>query len=72
MPELSDADVRAILVALIRRHHGMVEIGNAELYDAMLPSGGAAHFPFAVEETPTGIRVSLRDNPVEDWENDRP
>lgn len=58
MPELSDANLRAVLLAIVRRNNGVIEIGNAELYDAMLPTGGAARSPFRVEETPTGIRVT--------------
>jgi hypothetical protein len=61
MSELSDANLRAILLAVIRRHGGVIDVSNTELYDAMLPVGGSAEFPFCVEETPSGIRLTLRD-----------
>ena len=61
MPDLSDADLRAILLAVIRRHGGVIDVSNTEPYDAMLPAGGSAEFPFCVEETPSGIRLTLRD-----------
>jgi hypothetical protein len=53
----SDADLRAVLVALIRRAGGAVEIDNTELYDAMMPDLGTRAGSFVVEETPGGIRV---------------
>ncbi len=60
MPRLpSDADLRAILIALIRRTGGTVEIDNVELYDAMIPDLGSRPGGFVVQETPRGIRVSL-------------
>lgn len=60
MPRLpSDADLRAILIALIRRAGGTVEIDNVELYDAMIPDLGSRVGGFVVRETPGGIRVSL-------------
>lgn len=55
----SDADIRAVLISLLRRAGGAVEITNAELYDAMIPDVGAGAGGFAVEEIPTGIRVIL-------------
>lgn len=62
MPELSDANLRAILLAIVRRNGGMMDISNTELYDAMLPiGGGSRHYPFLVEETVSGIRLSLRE-----------
>jgi hypothetical protein len=47
-----------VLNVLISRAGGSVEITNAELYDAMLPDSGKREV-FAVEETPSGIRLSL-------------
>jgi hypothetical protein len=58
----SHADMRAWLTVLILRE-GMIEISNAELYDAMMPSGGSAAARFAVEETTEGVRVSLSLDP---------
>ncbi len=55
----SDADLRAVLIALIRRAGGVIEITNTELYDAMIPDLGASATGFVVEETPAGIRVVL-------------
>lgn len=55
----SDADLRAVLIALIRRAGGAVEIANTELYDAMIPDLGAHACGFVVEETADGIRVVL-------------
>jgi hypothetical protein len=63
VPELSDANLRAILLAIVRRNGGIMEISNNELYDAMLPHSGSLQYPFLVEETPAGIRLSLRDEP---------
>ncbi|MEV6970358.1 hypothetical protein AB0M47_35150 [Hamadaea sp. NPDC051192] len=57
----SDADLRAVLIALIRRAGGEVEISNAELYDAMLPDLGMRAGGFAVEEIADGIRLVLTD-----------
>ena len=34
MPELSDANLRAILLAIVRPNNGVVELSNVELYDA--------------------------------------
>jgi len=55
--EPSDADLRAVLIALIRRAGGAVEIGNAELYDAMIPDLGTRAGGFVVEEIAGGVRV---------------
>jgi hypothetical protein len=55
----SDADLRAVLIALIRRAGGSVEVYNAELYDAMIPDLGTRAGGFAVEEIPNGIRLVL-------------
>ena len=57
---LSNVNLRATMAVLIRRAGGKVVITNEDLYDAMMPAEGRAE-PFAIEETPTGIRVSLRD-----------
>lgn len=53
----SDADLRAVLIALIRRAGGAVEIGNVELYDAMIPDLGTRAGGLHMEETSDGIRV---------------
>jgi hypothetical protein len=55
----SDADLRAVLIALIRRAGGSVEVSNPELYDAMLPDLGMRAGGFAVEQTSDGIRMVL-------------
>jgi hypothetical protein len=53
----SDADLRAVLIALLRRAGGTVEIDNAELYDAMIPDLGTRAGGFVIEEIAGGIRV---------------
>ena len=63
MSKPSHADMRAWLTVLILREGGMIEISNAELYDAMMPSGGSAAARFAVEDTTDGVRVSLSLDP---------
>jgi hypothetical protein len=55
---LSDVNLRAVLNVLISRAGGSVEISSAELYDAMLPDSGESEI-FAVEETASGVRLSL-------------
>jgi hypothetical protein len=58
MRYLSDVNLRAVLNVLISRAGGTVEITNAELYDSMLPDNGGME-RFRVEETPTGVRLSI-------------
>jgi hypothetical protein len=58
----SDADLRAALIALIRRAGGAVEIANTELYDAMMPDSGTRSAGFAVEQTDAGIRLVLTED----------
>ncbi|GID29887.1 hypothetical protein [Paractinoplanes brasiliensis] len=58
MRYLSDVNLRAVLAVLISRSGGTVEIANTELYDAMLPDQGRTE-TFVVEETATGVRLSL-------------
>lgn len=65
MRYLSDVNLRAVLNVLISRAGGTVEITNAELYDAMLPDGGQAE-RFRVEETGTGLRLSIVPRPHPD------
>ncbi len=60
MQYLSNVNLRAIMAVLIRRAGGEVVITNEDLYEAMMPAEGRAE-PFVIEETPTGIRVSMRD-----------
>ncbi|GAA2077738.1 hypothetical protein GCM10009780_13230 [Actinomadura alba] len=55
----SHADMRAWLTVLIMREGGTIEIGNAELYDAMMPSRGSGSGRFVVEEIADGVRISL-------------
>ena len=58
MRYLSDVNLRAVLTVLISRAGGTIEVTNAELYDAMLPGHGMTD-RFLVEETDTGIRLSV-------------
>jgi len=58
MPYLSDINLRAILVVLVARSGGSVEISNEELYDAMMPDSGASE-RFRVTDTAGGVRVSI-------------
>ena len=62
MTYLSNVNLRAVLAVLVRRAGGEVELSNEELYDAMMPAEGRAE-PFVVEETPSGIRVSVDRRP---------
>ena len=57
--EPSDADLRAALVALVRRAGGVVEIANTELYDAMMTNQGIRAGQFVVETTDDGIRLQI-------------
>ncbi len=61
MAYLSDMNLRAVLTVLVARFGGEVQITNEELYDAMLPGHGLAE-RFVIEETPTGVRVSVKDS----------
>jgi hypothetical protein len=58
MAYLSDVNLRAVLVVLVARAGGTVEISNAELYDAMLPDSGESE-RFVIMDTRGGIRVSI-------------
>jgi hypothetical protein len=58
----SDADLRAVLIALLRRAGGAVELTNVELYDAMLPDLGMRAGGFVVEQTQNGIRLVLTED----------
>jgi hypothetical protein len=58
MRYLSDVNLRAVLNVLISRSGGIVQISNAELYDAMLPDNGQTE-RVLVEETDTGLRLSI-------------
>jgi len=64
VPYLSNVNLRAVLAILVRRAGGEVHISNEELYDAMMPAEGKAE-PFIVEETPTGLRISIQESPQE-------
>jgi hypothetical protein len=55
---LSDTNLRAVLIVLIGRAGGRIDITNAELYDAML-TGDEPADGFMVEETGTGVRLSI-------------
>ncbi|PRX22988.1 hypothetical protein CLV67_104516 [Actinoplanes italicus] len=62
MRYLSDVNLRAVLSILVAREGGTVDISNAELYDAMLP-GRERSEGFSIEETGTGIRISVAGGP---------
>jgi hypothetical protein len=55
---LSDMNLRAVLTVLIARSGGEVTVTNEELYDAMM-APHAARERFLVEETDTGIRITI-------------
>jgi hypothetical protein len=55
---LSDVNLRAVLIVLIEQAGGNIDITNANLYDAMLRSEGGSD-GFRVEETATGLRLSI-------------
>ncbi|GAA1810496.1 hypothetical protein HC028_19220 [Planosporangium flavigriseum] len=59
MSEPSDADLRAVLVALVRRAGGTVDIPNTELYDAMMTNHGMRAGQFVLEAVPDGIRLRI-------------
>jgi hypothetical protein len=61
MAYLSDANLRAVLTALVVRLGGEVHLTNEELYQAMLPESGVAE-RFVIEETAGGVRVSVQDS----------
>jgi hypothetical protein len=58
MAYLSDVNLRAVLVVLVGRAGGSVEISNEELYDAMMPDSGEME-RFVLTETAGGVRVSV-------------
>jgi hypothetical protein len=58
---LSDANLRAVLTVLVARAGGEVHLTNNELYEAMMPASGLVE-RFAVESTPEGIRISIKDS----------
>jgi hypothetical protein len=60
MHYLSNVNLRAVMTVLVRRAGGEIDISNEDLYDAMLPAEGKAE-PFIVQNTPTGIRISIND-----------
>ncbi|HEX6499126.1 MAG TPA: hypothetical protein VF054_08860 [Micromonosporaceae bacterium] len=59
MREPSDADLRAVLIALVRRAGGEVEIRNTELYDAIMSDHAMRTGQFVVVETDDGIRLRI-------------
>ncbi|GAA4252552.1 hypothetical protein GCM10022255_049810 [Dactylosporangium darangshiense] len=64
MRYLSDVNLRAVLAVLIARAGGTIDIGNGELYDAMLPEGGQAE-RVRVEELVDGLRLTLVPPPAQ-------
>jgi hypothetical protein len=61
MVYLSDANLRAVLTALVMRLGGEVHLTNKELYNAMMPENGIAE-RFVIEETAGGVRISVQDS----------
>ena len=61
MAYLSNMNLRAVLTVLVVRLGGEVSISNEELYDAMMPGSGLTE-RFVIEETASGIRVSVQDS----------
>ncbi|MEH1127965.1 hypothetical protein [Micromonospora sp. CPCC 206061] len=59
MAYLSDVNLRAVLVVLVARAGGSIEITNEELYGAMMPGGGH-HERFLLAETESGIQLSIQ------------
>lgn len=59
MAYLSDVNLRAVLVVLVTRAGGSLEITNEELYGAMMPGGGKQE-RFLLAETAGGIRLSIQ------------
>jgi hypothetical protein len=55
---LSDVNLRAVLIVLIQRAGGSIDINNADLYDAMLHGEGGDD-GFLVTETASGLRLSI-------------
>lgn len=58
MAYLSDVNLRAILVVLVARAGGTVDISNEELYDAMMPDSGESE-RFVITDTGGGVKVSI-------------
>jgi hypothetical protein len=65
---LSDVNLRAVLVVLVTRAGGSVEVTNEELYDAMLPGGGHRE-RFLLAETDRGVQVSIQASQQEQAES---
>jgi hypothetical protein len=59
MAYLSDVTLRAVLVVLVARAGGTIEITNDELYGAMMPDGGHRE-KFILVETDRGVQVSIQ------------
>lgn len=59
MEYLSDTNLRAVLIVLLGRIGGTVEVTNGELYDAMLPDKSGGGERFVVTEIHGGVRVSI-------------
>jgi len=64
MVYLSDVNLRAVLVVLVARAGGSVQISNEELYDAMMPDSGIGE-RFVLVETDRGVEVSIQASPAE-------
>ena len=58
MDYLSDSNLRAVLIVLLGRIGGTVEVTNGELYDAMLPDTGRGE-GFEISDIHGGVRISL-------------
>ncbi|MEV4620724.1 hypothetical protein AB0J74_18685 [Asanoa sp. NPDC049573] len=58
MDYLSDTNLRAVLVVLLGRVGGTVDVTNGELYDAMLPDRSSGE-RFRITQTDSGVRISI-------------
>lgn len=66
MAEPSDANLRAILVVLLRRLGGTALIRNEDLYDAMLTGHRLRTGAFTIEDVDGGIVVTVIEEPDRD------
>lgn len=58
MDHVSDSNLRAVLIVLLGRMGGTVEVTNGELYDAMLPDLSSGE-RFLISEIHGGVRISI-------------
>ncbi|GIF50813.1 hypothetical protein DFJ67_0562 [Asanoa ferruginea] len=58
MDYLSDTNLRAVLVVLLERCGGTVDVTNGELYDAMLTDRSSGE-RFRITQIDGGVRISI-------------